>query len=259
MYAAAAPVSRYPGTLTGGEWTPAGFTGGVMRLSFSPPELACNAPLQPHVTAPRAVVSARVARVARVASSDLFGLGHRCRFGIALCLYTAESSAETVCSKWRQKLPAGSRKMTVKMMKRNDNPAGKIHSGRFRNLPSKKLRVVPQGGACPGIGYPKEKMGACLWAGLNSIEGIEPGLQSGWVTGSNPVNCGHRIFANKGNTRAEGTVVDVCTFDENDRKLTIEEGCSMIYVTRAMFRALGGKSGADSMVIDNWDFIDAPK
>ncbi|OAV97109.1 hypothetical protein PTTG_05775 [Puccinia triticina 1-1 BBBD Race 1] len=60
-------------------------------------------------------------------------------------------------------------------------------------------------------------------------------------------------FANKGNTRAEGTVVDVCTFDENDRKLTIEEGCSMIYVTRAMFRALGGKSGADSMVIDNWD------
>ncbi|KAA1086108.1 hypothetical protein PGTUg99_003630 [Puccinia graminis f. sp. tritici] len=126
--------------------------------------------------------------------------------GIALCLYTAESSAESVCHAWWKTLPPGSRTMTVKLMKQTN----------VRVIKSLDLKA------------PKEPM-------EDSATSV------------------------KGRT-SEGTVLDVCTFDEAGRKLPVEVGCSMMYVSLATFLELGGVQGVDNdqIQIKEWSFVDQP-
>ncbi|KAA1121349.1 hypothetical protein PGTUg99_013519 [Puccinia graminis f. sp. tritici] len=152
--------------------------------------------------------------------------------GIALCLYTAESSAESVCYRWWKTLPSGSRTMTVKLMKRTDNHL--IKSQELKAPKAKLLGSGANGGAC-GKPYGIKDKGICLWAGTNSKSPIPKGVDSGWVTGGSKQNCGKTvsITSAKGRT-SQGTVLDVCTFDEASRKLSVEVGCSMMYVSLAV-------------------------
>ncbi|KAA1118983.1 hypothetical protein PGT21_012113 [Puccinia graminis f. sp. tritici] len=178
--------------------------------------------------------------------------------GIALCLYTAESSAESVCHAWWKTLPPGSRTMTVKLMKRTNDRV--IKSLDLKAPKAKLLGSGANGGAC-GKPYGIKDKGICLWAGTNSKSEIPKGLDSGWVTGGSKQNCGKKVSATsvKGRT-SEGTVLDVCTFDEAGRKLSVEVGCSMMYVSLATFLELGGVQGVDNdqIQIKEWSFVDQP-
>ncbi|KNZ58443.1 uncharacterized protein VP01_192g9 [Puccinia sorghi] len=63
-------------------------------------------------------------------------------------------------------------------------------------------------------------------------------------------------FINRNNVRAEGRILDACTFADG-KALTVEEGCSTIYVTRQTYIELGGSPSDPSdrgrIQIDDWD------
>ncbi|KAH9471327.1 hypothetical protein Pst134EA_005227 [Puccinia striiformis f. sp. tritici] len=170
--------------------------------------------------------------------------------GVALCLYTAEISAESVCHKWWKTLPNGKGKMEIRLAKRASDPAvGRIKSG---DLKVTTTTIAGGTGAC-GTTYGPKNMGGCLWGGANYLgDAPDKSLTLGWVNGSAKGNCGKKFFANRGDKRVEGTVYDTCSFDEGGRKLTIEQGCSTMYVTAALYNALGGTGGR--IIIDDWDF-----
>ncbi|KAI9610831.1 hypothetical protein H4Q26_008673 [Puccinia striiformis f. sp. tritici PST-130] len=49
-------------------------------------------------------------------------------------------------------------------------------------------------------------------------------------------------------------VLDGCAFGTKDKRISVDEGCASIWVTRALFIQLGGKPGEHNVTINSWDF-----
>ncbi|KNZ52899.1 hypothetical protein VP01_3403g1 [Puccinia sorghi] len=183
--------------------------------------------------------------------------------GIALCVSSAAVAdtsippATTVCGAWWRKLKPDDRKMTVKIYDNKAQPVGKIPGS------SHYVRNLPQGtGAC-GITYGgKGSFGACLWDGGNINTTTSSNLSPGWLNGAHTANCGKKFYANKKNVHMEGTVVDACSFNDDAPKIGIAEGCSTMYVTQDLYDKLTNTKHGDvskiKLVLDNWDFVNAP-
>ncbi|KAA1118977.1 hypothetical protein PGT21_012026 [Puccinia graminis f. sp. tritici] len=170
---------------------------------------------------------------------------------VTLSHLSSGGMAESVCANWWNSLPAGQKPVfSVKVHKQPDENCGRIDG---RNAAFNTTTLTPGTGAC-GITYTDDTKGACLWGGLNSVEPVPQDQQPGWLTGANTKNCGKKFFINRGDHHATGTFVDSCSF-AGAKKLTIEEGCSTIYVTLATYKDLGGDpSGTMRIQVDNWDF-----
>ncbi|KAA1106463.1 hypothetical protein PGT21_035294 [Puccinia graminis f. sp. tritici] len=173
---------------------------------------------------------------------------------ITLTVLVAWSTSTTVCGEWyKKKLQAGNKlRMRAVLAKREQfRGPGRI-LGKSSTI--RTTWVKPGLGAC-GFTYTDDSKGACLWTGLNMDSPLPKGLSSGWLTGAHPKNCKRELFINRKDIRAEGRALDGCPFSDT-KKLSIEEGCSTIWVTRATFIELGGdpKSGVTEIDIDTWDF-----
>ncbi|KNZ58441.1 hypothetical protein VP01_192g7 [Puccinia sorghi] len=88
-----------------------------------------------------------------------------------------------------------------------------------------------------GRTYLDTDRGACLWDGSNRKTPRPSGLAPGWLSKyvlplccQHRENCGRQIFMNRKNVRAEGRILDSCTF-AGAKPLTVEQGCSTMYVT----------------------------
>ncbi|OAV93913.1 hypothetical protein PTTG_04406 [Puccinia triticina 1-1 BBBD Race 1] len=172
--------------------------------------------------------------------------------GIAtLSLFAIETMSESVCANYWKSLPAGQKPtISVELSKQPAGGRGRIDG----HLAGRNTTILTPGSGACGITYTDDDKGACLWGGLNSVEPIPQGQESGWLTGSNTKNCGKSFFINRGNKRATGKFVDSCSFADGP-KLTVKQGCSTIYVTLATYIDLGGNpSGLGRIQIDNWDF-----
>ncbi|KNZ59647.1 uncharacterized protein VP01_1688g2 [Puccinia sorghi] len=149
-----------------------------------------------------------------------------------LSLFSTGGRAQSVCANWWNSLAPSQKptSITVKLRKRTDGAPGRIDGSRAGRQ------------AC-GITYTDDDHGACLWGGRNAVEPPPDGQQPGWVSG----------YINRGGQQAKGKVVDSCSFDDGEN-MTVEQGCSSIYVTRATFIALGGDpNGTGRIQVDNWD------
>ncbi|KAA1137091.1 hypothetical protein PGTUg99_009857 [Puccinia graminis f. sp. tritici] len=177
---------------------------------------------------------------------------------VTLNLLSTGSMGESVCANWWKSLPAGQKPpVNVALApQRNKKESGAKLPGRINgNLAGRNTTFLSPGAGACGITYTDEDKGACLWGGLNSVEPIPQGQQSGWLTGTNTKNCGKKFFINRGKHRATGKFLDSCSLEEDKQKLTLDQGCSTIYVTRATFIKLGGDPGGSGRIqIDNWDF-----
>jgi len=169
-----------------------------------------------------------------------------------LSLFSTGTKAESVCANWWKSLSPSQKpaSLTVRLRKRADGTPGRIDGSKAGR---QTTFLAPGTGAC-GITYTDNDHGACLWGGLNAVEPPKKGQQPGWLSGSYTKNCGKKFFIQRGGRQATGSFVDSCSFADGD-DLTVEQGCSSIYVTRATFVALGGDpNGSGRIQVDSWDF-----
>ncbi|MBW0490000.1 hypothetical protein O181_029715 [Austropuccinia psidii MF-1] len=171
---------------------------------------------------------------------------------ISMALDPTIPEPTTVCGKYWRNLQATGQKMGFQArLMCNEGLPNNQHSGRINASRGLKTQYVKPGtGACQ-IPYTNETRGACLWGG----NGDQDGLTSGWVTGAARGNCNKTFIAWRGDYNATGNVVDSCSLDEN---LSIEEGCSTLWVTRITFQELGGNPSNNTLDITSWDFLDVP-
>ncbi|PLW55113.1 hypothetical protein PCANC_05284 [Puccinia coronata f. sp. avenae] len=169
----------------------------------------------------------------------------------------AVESMHSQCHRWAQggKSVPSSRPLVGKMI-----PAEKEKRLYRRLTPTQPGKEVVGGkpSACSKDGYDTEKNhGVCLWNGVSQLQDpTKPGLPvdtyPGWLSGGNTQNCGRKVYINapyRNTTYAP--VLDGCKFGDN---LAEEDGCSTIWLTKILFRDLGGDEDRGSMYINNWDF-----
>ncbi|WAR53100.1 hypothetical protein PtB15_2B531 [Puccinia triticina] len=174
-----------------------------------------------------------------------------------LTVLVSSSSGLSTCGDWYNKTLATGKKIQARAVLIKREPIKDRGRIKGKASPIQTAFLLPGLGAC-GKKYQNEDKGACLWNGENMKSPRPKGLSPGWLTGANTKNCHRELFINRKDVRAELRVVNGCSLADQ-KPLTIEEGCSTIYVTRLTFIELGGDPAAGRMQIDDWDFKEATR
>lgn len=107
-------------------------------------------------------------------------------------------------------------------------------------------------GAC-GVPYDGSQHVACLWNGSGLA--AQSGYTSGWLTGNSngKTNCFKKIWVQANDKTVYGWVTDSCGISQGEA-LSLDQGCSSIYLSDKMLDDLGFPDNAGSVQIQSWDF-----
>ncbi|KAH9445110.1 hypothetical protein MJO28_012802 [Puccinia striiformis f. sp. tritici] len=173
----------------------------------------------------------------------------------ALAILVNFSSSTTLCGDWYHKLGKQGHTLEVKVLK--PHSWGGINS-KGSGRPTRELSADV--GVCET--YTNTTRGACLWIGDNARTATPHGLTPGWLTDNDKSNCGKHFIVKRGQKHCGGRIVDACSFVGDGAPLTTTQGCSAIYVTKALYTELGGNvddpNDVGSVQIDSWDFTSPP-
>ncbi|POW02496.1 hypothetical protein PSTT_11732 [Puccinia striiformis] len=173
----------------------------------------------------------------------------------ALAILVNFSSSTTLCGDWYHKLGKQGHTLEVKVLK--PHSWGGINS-KGSGRPTRELSADV--GVCET--YTNTTRGACLWIGDNARTATPHGLTPGWLTDNDKSNCGKHFIVKRGQKHCGGRIVDACSFVGDGAPLTTTQGCSAIYVTKALYTELGGNvddpNDVGSVQIDSWDLCVYP-